>query len=251
MTDQIYKKTPRLYVTHDLATGESVELSEAQAHYLRNVMRMEAGDHLRIFNGRDGEWLAQAQAVGKRSVIVTVLNVLRPQTASAPLWAVAAPVKKEAFDFMVEKASELGATRFIPVLCDHSAVHRVNLERMAAQAVEAAEQCERLDVMEIAPLQPLKNLLAGWEGAHPLIFCRERGAAPDILTVSRGVQNEPLAVLVGPEGGFSDQEFEYIEKLPFAQAASLGARILRAETALVAALSVVNAVREAATGLAD
>lgn len=247
MTRDDYKTLLRLYVSREnIAGGESHELSEGQHHYLRNVMRLQPGDRLRGFDGHSGEWLAEVEEVSKKKSIIRFLEKIHEQEPSPDVWAVASPVKKEALDFMVQKSSELGARRFLPVACDHTVVHRVNTDRLSATATEAAEQCERLDVMEVAPLDSLKNLLETWASDRKLIFCLERAKAPPLLQQLQSLPPDtPLAVLVGPEGGFSPDEAAAIAALPFALPVSLGPRILKAETALIAALACVEADREA------
>lgn len=236
----------RLFVSREnISRGESAVLSEAQLHYLRNVMRMKAGDRLRIFNGRNGEWLAEVTELSKKNVIVTAVEKLREQASSPDVWAAASPVKKEAFDFMVEKASELGCARFFPVLCARTVVQRVNGERLTAIATEAAEQCERLDSMAVEPLCRLENLLETWPNQRKLIFCMERGeVAPIARKVAALGADTPLGVLVGPEGGFTPEEAALVAAQPFAVPVSLGPRILKAETALVAALACIQSLTE-------
>lgn len=237
-----YKKMPRLYVAGvTLAAGEEITLPESQAHYIRNVMRRSAGDSLRLFNGRDGEWLGTILESRKNKTLVSVSENLLVQLPPPDLWALASPVKKESFEFMIEKATELGASRIIPVLCARTVVRRGNHDRAHAIAVEAAEQCERGDVPEIAMLQDLREVLATWNPSRKLIFCLERHQTTPIASALQAFPLEtPLAVLTGPEGGFSPQEIETLLGLPFVVPVSLGTRILRAETALIAALALTQ-----------
>lgn len=241
-----YKKLVRLYLPQDFAAGAAVPLAEGQAHYLRNVMRKGAGDRLRVFNGRDGDWLAALDAVGKRGASVVLERQIAPQRAGSDLWVIAAAVKKEALDLMVEKASELGAARFIPVTSDHAVVHKINRERLEAIAIEAAEQCERGDVMEVDPLSGLLPCLAALPANRQVLFCLERAEAPPLVATLRNIANKPLTVLVGPEGGFSAGEISTILEKNKANVhpVSLGPRILRAETALIAALAGVQLMAE-------
>lgn len=241
-----HKNLLRLYVSREtISGGENAELSEGQIHYLRNVMRLEKGGQLRAFNGRNGEWRAEVKEISKKKAIITFIEKLREQASSPDLEILASPVKKEAFDFMIEKATELGATRFRPVICDHTVVHRANEARLQALSNEAAEQCERLDIMEITPLEGLANLLNNtWPSDRKLIFCIERATAPPILRALEAHIKQPLSILIGPEGGFSDSEAKVISTLPFVLPVSLGPRILKAETALVAALACVQALRD-------
>lgn len=246
MLSDNYKTLPRLFLEcADMREGEKFEISNGQHHYLRNVMRVEAGAQVRCFNGQDGEWVAEINEMNKNKTVISFVKKIREQKNEADIWVVASPIKKEAFDFMIEKASELGASRFLPVLCEHTVIHRTNTERMRASAVESAEQCERLDVMRIDVLSKLKNILETWDLGRTLIFCIERKQAPPLLETLRNIPAQtPLAVLVGPEGGFSAQETVYIQSLPFVASVSLGSRILRAETALLAALACIQSARD-------
>lgn len=232
----------RLFVPREnISRGESHELSEGQLHYLRNVMRSKPGDRLRAFNGRNGEWLAEVTELSKKKAIITFVEKIREQVGASSITILASPVKKEAFDMMVEKSTELGAGTFQPVICERTVVHRVNQERLQAIATEAAEQCERLDLMEVMPAADLKKALATWPSSRKLIFCLERGKAPPIAEVLRTGLWQDCGLLVGPEGGFSDAETGFISALPFVQPVSLGSLILKAETALIAALACVRA----------
>lgn len=223
--------------------GGLCELSDRQAHYLRNVMRAETGQPLRVFDGTSGEWLAEIKELSKKKALVSFVEKIREQTNSPDIHVLASPVKKEAFDFMIEKSSELGAKAFQPIVCNRTIIQRVNEDRLQAQAVEAAEQCERLDVMRILPIKPLKDVLESMSLDKKLIFCIERVQAPMILQRLQGGEiRPPLAVLIGPEGGFSPEEVEMVSALQQAVPVSLGPRILRAETALVSALTCVQAV---------
>lgn len=223
--------------------GGLCELSDRQAHYLRNVMRAETGQPLRVFDGTSGEWLAEIKELSKKKALVSFVEKIREQTNSPDIHVLASPVKKEAFDFMIEKSSELGAKAFQPIVCNRTIIQRVNEDRLQAQAVEAAEQCERMDVMRILPIKPLKDVLESMSLDKKLIFCIERAQAPMILQRLQGGEiRPPLAVLIGPEGGFSPEEVETVSALQQAIPVSLGPRILRAETALVSALTCVQAV---------
>ena len=223
-------------------TGAQCALSERQAHYLRNVMRCAVGDSLRVFDGTSGEWLAVIKEINKKKLIIGFSNKIREQQNSLDIYVVASPVKKEAFDFMIEKASELGARAFQPVSCARTVINRVNEDRLQVQAVEAAEQCERLDVMRILPMKSLKDFLESLPLDKKLIFCIERAAAPMIVQRLQGSEiRPPLGLLVGPEGGFSPEEVEMISALPQTVPVSLGPRILRAETAMASGLACLQA----------
>ncbi len=238
MTQESKKNTPRLYVPFD--QGGDIVLSEGQQHYLRNVMRLQAGDRLRLFNGQDGEYLAEIKEISKKNVLISIIDKTHEQKLSPDVTVVASLVKKEALDLMIEKASELGASRFIPVVTDHTVVHRMNIERARSIAIEAAEQSERLDVMQVEEPSSLKDILKSWNKERKLIFCIERGLAPAITQALANIKT-PAALLIGPEGGFSEAESAYIKSLEYTVPVSLGPRILRAETALIAGLSCLMA----------
>jgi 16S rRNA (uracil1498-N3)-methyltransferase len=239
-----YKNLLRIYMgVPDLSAGQEYTLTDGQHHYLKNVMRAETGASLRVFNGRNGEWLAEIKELSKKKVIVSLIQKIAEQKNAPDIVVLASPVKKENFDIMVEKSCELGAAVFQPVICDHTIVHRANQERLQAIAVEAAEQSERTDVMQVAEIAPLKDILAGWDNKRRIVFCQERAAAPAIASVlAGGGVNLPLAVLIGPEGGFSAAEMEWLTQMPQIVPVSLGGRILRAETALIAALSCIQSM---------
>ncbi len=229
-----------------LAAGGVHVLPEAQAHHLRNVLRAKDGENVRAFNAVDGEWLATLRHDGKRGVKLEITTHLRAATVLPDIWLVASPLKKDALDMMVEKASELGASRFIPVIADHTVVHRLNSERAQAQAMDAAEQCERFDIMAIDDLQPLAKLLENWPQERTLYVALERSAALPFLKVLRNESpQDKMALLIGPEGGFSPAEREYLLALPFVTPVSRGETILRAETAAVTALSLLGGFLQA------
>jgi len=236
-------KSPRLYVDAPLAAGASVALEQAQAHYLTHVLRLKAGQGVLLFNGRDGEWHASLAAAGKRTVTLAVADQTRPQTAAADLHYLFAPLKSARLDYMVQKAVEMGVSRLQPVLTQHGQVSRINLERMRANAIEAAEQCGILSVPEIAEPAALSRLVAQWPPGRWLVFCDEDAEAADPLAALQAVPRPaPLAVLIGPEGGFAPDERALLLKLPQVTRLSLGPRILRADTAAVAALAVIQTV---------
>jgi 16S rRNA (uracil1498-N3)-methyltransferase len=233
----------RLFIGAALAPGAPVAVTAAQAHYLRHVLRLAPGDALAVFNGRDGEWLARIEAVAKHGGSLVALSQRRPQAGDGDLWLVFAPIKRARIDGLVEKATELGVSEMFPVATRHTAVERVNLDRLQAIAVEAAEQSERLTVPVVHPPQPLEKLLAAWPKERRLLLCDESGAAPPAAAVLQAAPPGPWAVLVGPEGGHAETELDALRKLPFVSPVGLGPRVLRSDTAAVAALALVQALR--------
>lgn len=234
---------PRLYVETPLTGDARVSLDPPQAHYLRQVLRLNTGAQVNLFNGRDGEWSATIAALGKKSAELSVNALRRAQSAEPELTLMFAPLKRGPIDYLAEKATELGATCLQPVLTRRTVAQRVNLDRLRSNAIEAAEQCERLNVPEIREPQALDALLDNWPADTPVLFCDERGGAP-MLTVLRENTTAPAAVLIGPEGGFDDRERAWLLEQPAVRAVSLGPRILRAETAAAAALAIWQAVRD-------
>ncbi len=235
-------RSPRLYVAAPLEAGAAVALDRAQAHYLTAVLRLRPGAGVLAFNGRDGEWAATLQA-RRRGASLKVGERRRPQTAPADLHYLFAPLKAARLDYMVQKAVEMGAARLQPVLTRHGQVARVNLERMRANAIEAAEQCGILSLPEIGEPAPLPRWLAARDPARWIVFCDEAAAIADPIAALHGVPpRAPLALLIGPEGGFADDERAALLKLPNVVRVCLGPRILRADTAAVAALAIVQAV---------
>ena len=225
----------RLYVAAELAGGAQVPLDDGQAHYLLHVMRAGAGDRVGLFNGRDGEWLAEIASITKRGVILSCLKQVRPQTGLPDLWLVFVPVKKTPSDYLAQKATELGVTKLQPVFTRRTIVTRVNEERLTANAIEAAEQSDRLSVPEIGAPLALEKLLAAWPKERKLYFCDEGG---DAVPLARAAQSGSSAILTGPEGGFDPAERTLLRAQPFVVPVTLGPRILRADTAALAALAV-------------
>ena len=233
----------RLFVGGDLAPRQEVAVSANQAHYLAHVMRLGAGDGVRLFNGRDGEWTGEIVSVGKASCQLRVDAPLRPQRVERGPWLVFGPLKKDAIDMVVAKATELGAERLLPVITRFTTVERVNLERLRAQAIEAAEQCGRMSVPDVAAPMLLDRLIGAWLRGRALLFLDERGGGQPIaeaVTVGLARAGDPAGapgILVGPEGGFTGDEAEALARLPFVVRVDMGPRILRAETAALAALA--------------
>jgi len=232
--------TPRLYVEAALAEGQDAPALPGQGHYLGQVMRKREGDAVLLFNGRDGEWQARVAAIRKDRVVFIPERQTRPQATGPDLRLLVAPIKRDAMDWIVEKATELGVRMIQPVFTARSVVGRVNLDRLTLIAREAAEQCERLDLPEIAAPLDLHRALDQWDGA-PLLVGDARGNAPPLSVVLAG-RRPPIGLLVGPEGGFTEPELDAVRRRPFVSPAALGPRILRAETAAVSGLAVLQAL---------
>jgi 16S rRNA (uracil1498-N3)-methyltransferase len=238
----------RLYVEAALSGDAAVSPDEAQAHYLIHVMRAKVGDRVSLFNGRDGEWLARIDQVKKRACTLVCERQTQLQSEVPDIWLCFAPIKKAPADYVVQKATELGVRVLQPVFTRRTIVSRVNLERMNANAIEAAEQSGRVSVPEVREPMDLQNLLAGGPRDRKLLFCDEAGATatlggvPAIADGLRGNLASRWAILTGPEGGFDPAEAVLIRSLPFVIPVSLGKRILRADTAALAALAIWQAL---------
>lgn len=231
----------RLFVEADLASGMPVETTEAQANYLLRVLRLGPGDAVLVFNGRDGEWQATVEPVGKRQCRLVPQHRRRPQSGGPDVVYLFAPLKRARLDYMVQKAVELGVAALQPVITRRTIAERVNLDRMRANAIEAAEQCGVLWVPDILEPAGLEAVLGGWEPGRRLVFADEAAAQTSPITALSALTPGPLAVLVGPEGGFSPDERKRLLGLPFVTPISLGPRIMRADTAAVAVLALVMA----------
>jgi 16S rRNA (uracil1498-N3)-methyltransferase len=232
----------RLFVDAPLAAGAAPALSAEQSHYLLHVMRAQPGSEVALFNGRDGEWRAVLVEAGKRVARLAVSTLLRPQRPEPDLWLVFAPVKRARIDIIAEKATELGVSALVPVLTRHTAAGRVNEQRLRSIAVEAAEQSQRLTVPEVFGYRPLDAVLADWPKERRLILLDETGGGQSVAEAFSGGAAEPAALLVGPEGGFAKSELDAIGGLAFASSIGLGPRILRADTAVIAALACFQAL---------
>lgn len=238
----------RLYVDAELGRGAEIGLDADRTHYLRHVLRLEAGATVALFNGRDGEWQARITDLGKKRATLTVESQLRQQDAAPDLWLAFAPIKHGPIDFVVEKATELGVAVLQPVMTQHTTVTRVNVERLRANAIEAAEQCERLSAPVVRDAVTLDKLLGEWPRDRRLLLCAEAGSATPIADALQAHAQAPRgnrgawAVLVGPEGGFARAELDALHKLPFVTPVGLGPRILRADTAALAALACWQAI---------
>ncbi|NSX32297.1 16S rRNA (uracil(1498)-N(3))-methyltransferase [Brevundimonas vesicularis] len=230
----------RLYVTSPLVAAAPVAPTLDQSRYLTQVMRLKAGDDLLVFNGRDGEWRCKVAEVLKKGVILRAEEQVRPQTFGPDLELIVAVVKKARVETIVEKAAELGARRVRLVLTKRTNADRIRLDRLDAIAEEAAEQTGRMDVPAVDDPIKLDALLDGWEAGRRLMFCDETGGAPAVSSL-RDAGEGPWSILIGPEGGFSPEEGERLRSLPFTTAVSLGPRILRADTAAIAAMTLWQA----------
>jgi len=233
---------PRLHITGPLLEGRRIALDREASHRLLHVLRLSVGDGMLLFDGVSGEWRATLAEAGKRGAVLAVEASTRPQAATlGPTYAFA-PLKQARLDYLVQKAVEMGAARLMPVITRRTQVARLNLARLNANAVEAAEQCGRLDIPPVEPERPLEAFLDALDAAVPLVFCDEAAAPHDPLAaLARLSRAVPPAVLVGPEGGFTPEERALILARDGALPLSLGPRILRADTAAVAALALVQA----------
>jgi 16S rRNA (uracil1498-N3)-methyltransferase len=231
----------RLFVDDDLRAGGELAIGPDQTHYLANVMRLKAGDELLVFNGRDGEWRTRLANVGKRGATVALVARERSQTQPPDLDLVVAVVKRARLETIAEKAAELGARRLLPVTTSRTNAGRANIARLAAIAVEGAEQTGRLDVPEILPEAKLAEVISAWPADRRLMFCDEAGDARPALEALAGQPAGPWAILIGPEGGFSPEERAAARAVPGALAVNLGPRILRADSAAIAALTLWQA----------
>ncbi|MBX3563384.1 MAG: 16S rRNA (uracil(1498)-N(3))-methyltransferase [Sphingomonas sp.] len=229
------QSTPRLFVEGELAVGP-LRIDGPQAHYLVQVMRVKAGDPVKMFDDKTGEWLGVAASVGKRDLTLDVTAMLRPREAVPDLWLVFAPIKKGPVDWLVEKASELGADRLVPVITRRTVVDRLNLDRLRANMIEAAEQCGRTALPGIIEPVKLTALLRDWPKDRTIFFADETGGEP--AAEAMRARPGPAAILIGPEGGFDPEERDAIRARPQAVGITLGPRILRAETAAAAAVSL-------------
>lgn len=227
----------RLYVEHPLGDGQTVPLERAQANYLFNVMRQPVGAQLLLFNGRDGEWLAEVSQAGKRGGELSCLEQTKPLQMPPDLWLCFAPIKKARTDFIVEKAAEMGAARIVAMQTDYTNTGRFQQERLQAHAVEAAEQCGGTYVPEVAGMQRFDRLLDSWDTSRRIMFCDEALAASVSASLS-GEAGTPWAIFIGPEGGFSERERNKLGAMACATSVSLGPRILRSDTAVVAAMTI-------------
>ena len=238
----------RLFVEQDLAAGAEIGLSESHRHYIRHVLRLAEGAGVAVFNGRNGEWLAHVRALSRHTDALAIQAQLRAQPAEPDVWLVFAPLKRARIDYLAQKASELGATCLWPVMTRNTAVSRINLNRLRANATEAAEQCGRLSVPVVRQPEPFERLVETWPPERRLFCCDETGGGQPILQAIATSAPDPAGFLIGPEGGFAETELDRLDDLANVCRVSLGARILRADTAAVAALACWQAVLDNGSG---
>ncbi|WP_439616515.1 16S rRNA (uracil(1498)-N(3))-methyltransferase [Shinella sp.] len=231
----------RLFVGDALVSGHAIEASKEHFHYLSNVLRMANGDAVLLFNGRDGEWQATLSLPTRKRLLLTPVEQTRPQPAPSDLHYLFAPLKVGRLDYLVQKAVEMGAGVLQPVMTQHVQGKITSIERLEANAVEAAEQCGILAIPTVAAPRKLDDLLAKWPRERRIIFCDEGHGSQNPLPALQAIEERKLALLVGPEGGFSDEERALLRSLDFVTAIPLGPRILRADTAAVAAMAVIQA----------
>jgi 16S rRNA (uracil1498-N3)-methyltransferase len=234
-------KLQRLFVNSRLETGAEVALPKDQAHYLGNVLRLKPGDNLLLFNGQDGEWCVELTALGRKGGVACVKHQTRPQEEGPDLHYLFAPLKRARLDYMAQKATEMGVSALCPVITRHTVAERVKTGRLLANAIEAAEQCGILRVPEVMEPEHLSKLLATWDAERLLIFADEAAPHASPIEALQARRPGPLAVLIGPEGGFEREERAALLAKPFVLPISLGPRVMRADTAAVAALALVNA----------
>lgn len=227
----------RLFTPEPLVEGQEISLPADQTRYLTRVMRLEAGAIVRVFNGQDGEWRCALAGTPKSAVLIPQQQV-RPQHSGPDLTLLFAPIKKARTDFIVEKATELGVRTIQPVFTDYCQTNRVRIDRFESLAIEASEQTERMDIPNIYEARALPKVLSEWDAHRPLIFCDESAQAAPLANYSKHLHEKPAGVLIGPEGGFSPKEREMLRSLDFVMPITLGPRILRAETAVVSALTL-------------
>ena len=235
-------KLPRLFVKSPLSAGADVVLDRDQAHYLGNVLRIKPDSYVLIFNGADGEWCARVATAGKKSMSLAAEHQTRPQEAGPDLHYLFAPIKRARVDYMAQKATEMGASVLRPTITRRTIAERIKVERLVANAVEAAEQCGILRVPEVHAPQKLEDILSRWDSERRLIVADETASVAPPLKALASEASRPHAVLIGPEGGFDAEERALLLEQDFVLPISLGPRVMRADTAAVACLTLVNAV---------
>ena len=230
-------KTFRLYIKNELEIEKETLLDEQQTHYLKNVVKYGANDTLTCFDNKNGEFVCEVIKLDKKTGIIIPIKKIKNYTLCPDIWLLFAPLKKENTDFVIEKATELGCRKIIPVITQYTNTTNIKIERYIAQSIEAAEQCRRTDLPEISSSKNLTDILSAWDKNRTLFFMDETLQSETFLEQLNKIKTNKAAILIGPEGGFSAKELEILRTTPFAKGATLGPRILRAETAAAAALS--------------
>lgn len=234
-------RLPRLCVDDDLSSELKLELNREQSNYLSNVLRLKEGAELLIFNGRDGEWLCRLEITGRKKASLALSEQTRSQPIHPSLMILFAPIKVGRLEYMVQKMTEMGAGIIQPMFTDHTQLHKINEKRLEANIIEAAEQCGVLSIPELRTPQKFAKLLDEWDDERHLIFCDEGHETNNPMSILQGLDGKKIAILIGPEGGFSKQERTVLNDRDDVSSIPLGPRILRADTAIVAAISIVQA----------
>ncbi|AIL65565.1 Ribosomal RNA small subunit methyltransferase E [Rickettsiales bacterium Ac37b] len=235
----------RLFVENQLDIDSSILLSHSQSHYLMNVMRKQIKDHIKVFNGKDGEWLSEIIHYNKKlGVEISLKEKLRKQENLPELWLIFTPIKQSRLHFILEKSAELGVTKMFPILTSRTVISNINLEKSKLVLVEAAEQSNRLDIPVIYNLQKLDTLISNWNPDNKIVLCNESETHIHIRNIIHKLDKDICTIMIGPEGGFTSQELDYLGKLPFLYSVSLGAQILRSETAAISSLACIQMMRK-------
>ena len=230
-------KNFRIYTKEELVIGKTITLNEEQTHYLKNVVKYSINDELICFDNQNGEFNCIIKEINKKNILIEVISQNKPLTPCPDVWLLFAPLKKDNTDFVIEKATELGVKKIIPVNTRYTNSSNIKIERFIAQSIEASEQCRRTDLPEITPLTNLSDILNNWDSSRTLFFMDETLNSKPFIEVLKNTKSPKSAILIGPEGGFSKEELSNLRNLNFAVGATLGPRILRAETAVCASLS--------------
>jgi len=233
----------RLYIDQELSLSEIINLDKTQTHYLFNVMKQEIGNFILLFDNKTGEYLSEIISINKRSCELKIVEKTREFESVPDLHLLFAPVKKDNNDFIIQKSTELGIKKIVPIITEYVNSHKIKIEKFKLNAIEASEQCRRVDIPQITELKKLEEVLSNWDENRTLFYMNETGAGNDIISVFSKCDKDLLsAILVGPEGGFSSEELEYLSSLPFTKSVTLGKRILRAETAVVSSISIWQSI---------
>lgn len=237
-------KMARLFIDFPLIKGDNINLSKDDAHYLINVMRKKQGNEVVIFNGKDGEWTGILKSIDRNSVTLEIQNQKRAQSDISNIWIIFSLIKSPRLNFLIEKSTELGVAGFIPITTDHSVVDKINYEKARSWIKESSEQSERISLPKLENTMSLSNLIDNWPQERKIIFCNEREAQTKILDAFSAIApQEPFAIMIGPEGGFSEKENKMLKELPYVISCQMGPRILRSETAILAAISSFQSLK--------